>query len=79
MMIQVGENKKDVFIWLTNADQAGEKAEETLSAVIAEWKARGFYPVIFRSGRADLYDQTFALLKHNRDAAARREVRGARG
>jgi len=72
LRIQVGENKRDVFIWLTNADQVVETAEENLAAVIAEWKANGYCPVIFRSGRADLYDQTLSLLKHNREINARR-------
>ncbi len=72
-MIQVGENKRDVFIWLTNADQACETAEETLTVVISEWKAKGFYPVVFRSGREELHDLTFSLLKHNREVTARCE------
>ena len=77
-MIQVDENKKNTFIWLTKADQSCETTAGKIPTLIAEWKAKGFYPVIFRSGKEDLYDLTFSLLKHNRETAARRETRDAR-
>lgn len=74
MEISKNEKSKTISIWMTNADQRDEKCVAQVQALIREWHGKGWLPVIFRSGREDLYMDTLALLKHNRDQSARREV-----
>lgn len=61
-------------LWMTNADQRDPDCAAQADALIKEWHGNGWPPVIFRSGGEDLYEDTLALLKYNRDKAARREV-----
>lgn len=74
MEISINEKSKTISIWLTNADQHDEACAAQVKALIKEWHGKGWLPVIFRSGGEDLYEDTIALLKHNRDLTARREV-----
>lgn len=43
-----------------------------------EKHAKGYLPVIYRSGREDLYEMTSALLVSNRNRMARREAEADR-
>lgn len=74
MRIQTNDEKKIVTIWLTNEDQANPDCSAFLDPLISAWKAKAYYPVVFRSGRGELYDSTAGLLLHNRDASVRKEI-----
>ncbi len=64
-----------VEIWLTNADQKNEKMQAWLKKQYPVWRSQKLLPVVYHSGHEDLYDNTLALLKHNRTASARREMK----
>ena len=69
-------DKKHKFaeIWMTNADQADPEVEAQAQRLCKEWHAKGYLPVIYRSGKEDLYEMTSALLISNRNRMARREA-----
>ena len=74
MLIQTNDEKKIVTIWLTNDEQTAPSCSAVLDPLLKVWKAKQYFPVVFRSGAHDLYDNTAGLLLHNRDAAVRKEI-----
>ena len=78
-MVFAVDNERKVACWyFTNAEQedvAGmEAAIEDISPQFAEWKAKGYTPAIFRSGKADREDTMYGLIKHNYMVMARKEL-----
>ena len=74
MRLHIEVPLKAATIWLTNEDQQNETTMSAVTALVQEWRSRGFQPVIFRSGRGDLYENTAALLLNNREGAAKRAM-----
>ena len=74
MRLHIEESLKAATIWLTNEDQQNEATMSAVTALMEEWKSKGYQPVIFRSGRGDLYENTAALLMNNREGAAKRAM-----
>lgn len=72
------EQHKFAEIWMTNADQADPEIEAQAQRLCKEWHAKGYLPVIYRSGKEDLYEMTSALLVSNRNRMARREAEAER-
>ena len=72
------EKHKFAEFWMTNADQADPEIEAQALRLCKQWHAKGYLPVIFRSGKEDLYEMTSALLVSNRDRMARREAEADR-
>ena len=72
------EKHKFAEIWMTNADQADPAIEAQAQRLCKEWRAKGYLPVIYRSGKEDLYEMTSALLVSNRNRMARREAEAER-
>jgi len=75
LLIQENRDKKSVIIWLSNEDQADETFMASLDQIIKDWTDQKYFPVIFRSGKNDLYENTYAMLKHNRELSAQYEVK----
>ncbi len=74
MIVYKNEQKRILTIWLTNADQQNTACMASLPPLIAEWSAQKYLPVIFRSGKENLDENTSAMLKHNREVTVRREM-----
>ena len=72
------EEHKFAEFWMTNADQADPEVEAQAQHLCKEWHAKGYLPVIYRSGKEDLYEMTSALLVSNRNRMARREAEAER-
>ena len=70
MRTKVSEEQKFATIWLTNEDQQNEAIIAAVSALTKGWRSKGYLPVVFYSGHGDLYENTAALLLHNREGAA---------
>lgn len=58
--MKVFERKKNVEIWVPKGTP-----EADLASLVQAYTARGYYPVIYRSGSADLSSITAALLAQN--------------
>ena len=70
----VNHDKKVVTVWLTNDEKNSTSLYEDMKGLFAEWKAQKYTVAVFESGSGDLYDNTLALLSHNRKRSAEVEV-----
>lgn len=78
MKFILDEEHKFAEFWMTNADQTDPEVEAEVQRQIREWHAKGYLPVIYRSGKEDLTELTSALLLSNRNRMARREAAAER-
>ena len=74
MEINRNEESRIISVWLTNADQQNEEIQNWLKGKYPVWKKQGYLTVVYKSGHEDLYENTLALLRHNRRLSARKEV-----
>ena len=74
MEINRNEESRILSVWLTNADQQNEEIQNWLKGKYPVWKKEGYLTVVYKSGHEDLYENTLALLKHNRRLSAQKEV-----
>ena len=74
MEITRNEESRIISVWLTNADQQNEEIQNWLKGKYPVWKKEGYLTVVYKSGHEDLYENTLALLKHNRRLSAQKEV-----
>ena len=74
MQIERNEQAKQISVWLTKADQEDPQLSRWLQQQYPTWKQQKYQTVVYRSGSEDLYDNTLALLKHNRILSARLEA-----
>lgn len=78
IVINVNDSSKIVSLWFTNEDPHGQPLPEDIRKMCSDYRKRKYMIAIFRSGKEDLFENTFALLKHNRQQIAENEVRQAR-
>ena len=76
--ISRNKNNKTIEVWLTKAERDDQKLQESLKPHYKKWKEAGYLPVVYLSGNENLYDNTLALLKHNRNRTASQEVAAER-
>lgn len=74
MRIQVDDAKKQVAIWITNADQIDKTQQKKLHSLFQEYKAKNYTVAVFRSGQENLAALTSHLLCHNRICTAKTEL-----
>lgn len=70
MEVIVSDKSNFVEIWLTRADQEDPQCMDTLPKMVEDIVRQKRYPIIFRSGREEMYDVTLSLLQHNRICSA---------
>ena len=78
MMFYVDEERKVASWWVSREEQQDENIVDSLRPQFKEWKAKGYLPVIFRSGSDDLEDCTHDLMKYNFVLEAKRRVAAAK-
>lgn len=74
LKIDVKRDEGFVCVWLTNDDQKDEKVQAWLKEQYPIWREQKLMPVVYYSGHEDLYENTLALLLHNRRLSAQKEV-----
>ena len=74
MRTQIDHEKKQVIVWLTNAEQTDEAQRQELQRLYREYGAKKYMVAVFHSGREDLPALTSHLLCHNRICAAKEEL-----
>lgn len=74
MEITRNDETRTISVWLTNADQQNEEIQNWLKVKYPVWKKQGYLTAVYKSGHEDLYENTLALLKHNRRLSAQKEV-----
>lgn len=66
MRIYTDEKERLLAIWLSAEEHDDTAVMTALHPVIAQYKSMKYQPVIYRSGSADLKENTAALLCHTR-------------
>lgn len=66
MIVDVIEPKKRVEIWLTRSERNDSEVRTLLEPLYAEYAAKKYRVVIFRSGAGDLLNNTESLILNNR-------------
>lgn len=74
MDIRIQEKQKLVEVWLSAADQSDTRLQNRLTPMYRDYKKKGYLVAVFRSGTADLYEQTQSLLQFNRKRIAQLEL-----
>ena len=74
MKFVLDEEHKFAEFWLTNADQDNPEIETYINKQIPALREKGYLPVIYRSGKEDLYEMKLALLKSNFKHSIRKEI-----
>ena len=64
--INVNDNDKIVEIWLTTAENGGAEHKKILAEMCEKYKPERYKFAVYKSGSGGLFEQTTALLLHNR-------------
>lgn len=78
IVVNVNDASKIVSLWFSNDDPPTEPLSEEIRKLCDDYRKQKYTIAIFRSGKEDLFGNTLALLKHNRQLAAENEVRQAK-
>lgn len=76
MFVEIYEEDKIVFYWLSKEEKADEQLRTSIKPEQVEWTKRGYSVCAFLSGSEDLVENTKSLLIHNLHALAYENVRG---
>lgn len=75
MIVTPKEGKtKSVIFWLTNAEKNDSALRASLKPLFAEWRAKGYLPVVMESGEGDLEVSMRYLMKHQLVRSAKAEI-----
>lgn len=77
--VHVREKEKLIEVWLTGREREKPEIRQRLEEIYRLGKERRCLVGVFLSGREELGELTSALLRHNRDDLARREVEQGAG
>lgn len=66
MEIEVKDQQKRVYIWLTHAESQNSEVLNSLKPFYQEYKAKQYLVAVFSSGTEDLKSLTCDLLRYNR-------------
>lgn len=74
MEMNVHHDKRTVDIWLTRKEAADDKFKESLNPIYKRYAEMNYFVSVFESGSGNLENGMIALLRHNIEMKARREV-----
>ena len=66
MELEVKDQQKRVYIWLTHAESQDPALMESLKPIYREYKAKKYLVAVFASGTENLKSLTCDLLRYNR-------------
>ena len=72
--LNIHDEQKYVSVWLTKAESGDPVLRVGLKSLYFEYKQKKYRVVVFESGKGDLPTLTKALLKHNIELSAKREI-----
>lgn len=70
MKVEVNDQFRFAFVWLTNEEKNNQQIRESLQPLMTEYKSKKYKFVVFESGSRDLLEQTKGLLSHNKNLRA---------
>ena len=74
MIREIDEAKKNYLIWLTRTEQTDETIIAQVNAECKQWKAKGYQPAVYKSGKEDLRPSVLQLLRRNQKSQAKKEL-----
>ena len=74
MILEVCEEKKIAYYWLSKEEKENEELRQSLRPEYGEWKKKGYKVCVFLSGNGNLVELTKELLIHNKEVLARKNV-----
>ena len=75
MEINIREDRKIVDIWLTQAEKNDPVIKEQLKEIYAKYAHTQYTVAVFFCGPNTLYDQTKALIQHNKRLEAQHKMK----
>lgn len=78
IVVRVNDSSKIVSLWFAGDEPGAEHLPEEVRTMCDEYRARKYMIAAFHSGRDDLFENTLAMLKHNRKLSAENEVKQAK-
>lgn len=78
IVIRVNDVSKIVSLWFASDEPGAEYLPEDVKRMCAEYRAQKYMFATFRSGNEDVFENTLAMLKHNRRLTAENEVKQAK-
>ena len=70
MNIEVSENEKIVYYWLSKHERDDLELRKVIKPEQREWKKKGYQVCVFLSGNESLIENTKELLLHNKEVIA---------
>lgn len=78
MEMNVKNEQKMVYIWLTRAEKNDPQLQADLKDIYARYKKQKYLVAVFESGDGDLYQGTLDLLAYNKKRLAELQVQRER-
>lgn len=75
MLCDIMEKQKIICLYLSREERDDLKLREDLKPYYKNWKNAGYKVAVLLSGDGDLVQGTIELLRHNKELAAKKEVR----
>ena len=75
IVIRINDNNKIVSLWLSGEESHTGVLPEEIRNTCDAYRTRKYMIAVFRSGEDDLYGNTIAMLRHNRQLAAENEMK----
>ncbi len=73
MRIQVKEKPiKAVLFYISEEEAADKELMKSLNPQFDSWKAKGYLPTVFESGKGSLEDGMYMLMKYNMELIAKK-------
>ncbi len=74
----MNDSSKIVSLWFAGDENGAEHLPDEVRTMCDEYRARKYMITAFYSGKEDLFENTIAILKHNRKLSAENEVKQAK-
>lgn len=74
MILEVCEQNKIAYYWLSRVEKEDKALRESLKPDYRKWKAKGYKVCVFLSGKGDIVELTKELLIHNKEVLAAKNV-----
>ena len=74
----MNDSSRIVSLWFASDENDADHLPEEIRNMCDEYRVRKYMIAAFRSGREDLFENTSAMLMHNRRLSAKNEVKQAK-
>ena len=72
MTVEIHNEQKQVIVWLSTSETTDPELQDEIQKIIHAYSGQKYMVVVFHSGKDALYENTLAMLAHNRRVAAQK-------